>query len=544
MERAFMFLEDGEWDSADEYCEKVLDIDPKCGEAYLGKLMAELHAKTREGLKDYDAPFDQRNNYQKAMRFGDEALQTELQGYIDHIIERNLKADYDDAVAAMNHAQSEADYLAAAKQLQELGDYADAAQLAEQCYDKAEIARKDALLAKGKNEMAKKLVVNYENAIRAFQYIPGWKDANEQAEICKEKLEKIKEEQRLREAEESQRKAEMQKKKKRRNLWILGFSIIVILLWTFVFHPWISYQNGNYRIYINRYNITEFTIPDGVTEIKEGAFRDCDTLTSITIPDGVTAIGERAFAGCGALKTVEIPDSVTTIGDGAFSACISLESVTIGNGVTSLGSGAFMRCKSLTSVTIGSSVTIIEENTFESCEKLAEITIPPSVTAIGENAFHFTNITVVRITDLAAWCDIGFYGETVDFYPEYHDNPLRYGDLYLNGCLVTELTIPDGVTAISDGAFYKCNTFTSVTIPDGVTSIGKSAFHSCDSLTTITIPDSVTFIGVGALSQCDALSDIYYDGTVEQWQELRYEDPIGCLDATVHCSDGNYGEYH
>ena len=29
LERAEMFLEDGKWDSAEEYCERVLDIEPK-----------------------------------------------------------------------------------------------------------------------------------------------------------------------------------------------------------------------------------------------------------------------------------------------------------------------------------------------------------------------------------------------------------------------------------------------------------------------------------------------------------------------------------
>ena len=45
LKRAFMFLEDGNWKSAEEYCEKVLDIDPECAEAYLGKLMAETKSK-------------------------------------------------------------------------------------------------------------------------------------------------------------------------------------------------------------------------------------------------------------------------------------------------------------------------------------------------------------------------------------------------------------------------------------------------------------------------------------------------------------------
>lgn len=47
LKRAFMFLEDGDFGSANEYCEKVLDIDPENAEAYLGKLMAELHVKNK-----------------------------------------------------------------------------------------------------------------------------------------------------------------------------------------------------------------------------------------------------------------------------------------------------------------------------------------------------------------------------------------------------------------------------------------------------------------------------------------------------------------
>lgn len=100
LKRAFMFLEDKEWNSADEYCEKVLDIDPECAEAYLGKLMVELNVTSRQNLKNCSTPFDSRNNFQKAMRFADENLKKELQGYIDFIINRNLTNVYNDAVSA------------------------------------------------------------------------------------------------------------------------------------------------------------------------------------------------------------------------------------------------------------------------------------------------------------------------------------------------------------------------------------------------------------------------------------------------------------
>ena len=85
LKRAFMFLEDGDWLNANEYCEKVLDLDPENAEAYLGKLMAELHISTREGLKDQPEPFDTLGNYRKAMRFGDDKLKSELSRTIDQI---------------------------------------------------------------------------------------------------------------------------------------------------------------------------------------------------------------------------------------------------------------------------------------------------------------------------------------------------------------------------------------------------------------------------------------------------------------------------
>ena len=55
---------------------------------------------------------------------------------------------------------------------------------------------------------------------------------------------------------------------------------------------------------ISRENLTEFVIPDGVTEIDSRAFYRCTALQSITIPDSVTHIGEHAFSECSSLTQV------------------------------------------------------------------------------------------------------------------------------------------------------------------------------------------------------------------------------------------------
>ena len=153
-------------------------------------------------------------------------------------------------------------------------------------------------------------------------------------------------------------------------------------------------------------------------------------ITALVIPDDITEIKAYAFSGCDSLVSVTIPDSKTSINDYAFSNCDSLISVTIPGSVISISDSAFSNCDSFTDV---------------------------------------------YISDLTAWCNIDFESSS--------SNPLYYAkNLYLNGNLITELVIPDGVTEIKAYAFSGCDSLVSVTIPDSVTSISDFAFYGCDKL--------------------------------------------------------------
>ena len=67
-----------------------------------------------------------------------------------------------------------------------------------------------------------------------------------------------------------------------------------------------------------------YEVPQGIQQIKFGAFAGCRFLTTIELPDSVTSIGDFAFAGCSSLTSIELPDSVTSIGDRAFEKCDNL----------------------------------------------------------------------------------------------------------------------------------------------------------------------------------------------------------------------------
>lgn len=219
LKRAFMFLEDGDWNSANEYCEKMLDIDPENASAYLGKLLFELRVRKQESLKDQAEPFDHNNNYQKAVRFADEKLKTALTGYIEHINTRNenarLDSIYTRAKNAMSAAKTESAYKEAAHFFESIDEYQDSAVLAQSCYEKAEIARKDTILSEGKSKMSGEIISNYESAIKLFETISGWRDADEQIIACQRKIEEIKAKE---EAErlEKERKAEIERKEAER----------------------------------------------------------------------------------------------------------------------------------------------------------------------------------------------------------------------------------------------------------------------------------------------------------------------------------------
>ena len=194
--------------------------------------------------------------------------------------------------------------------------------------------------------------------------------------------------------------------------------------------------------------------------------------------------------------------SVTSIVNGAFRECSSLTAITIPEGVKVIPTSAFQNCSNLTSITLSEGVTSIGLDAFYGCSSLTAINIPESVTSIGSYAFYnCTSLVAVHISNIAAWCNINFSSSET--------NPLYYAkSLYLNGELVTELIIPEGVTSIGNYTFNNCNSLVAMNIPESVTSIGKNAFKGCCNLTNINIPEAVKSIGEHAFYNCSGLINI------------------------------------
>ena len=178
--------------------------------------------------------------------------------------------------------------------------------------------------------------------------------------------------------------------------------------------------------------VTDVTIPDSVSAIGNGAFRNCTALKSVSLPGNLTALGREAFSGCKVLEEVSLPDSLQVVPEAAFHSCFALKNVKLPANLTEIGKEAFMNDVSLASVDFPQSLAKIDEHSFAYCSALTDVTIPEGVTYIPFEAFF--------------------------------------------GCGNLESLSLEGVEKIQKRAFDGCGKLTSVTFSNVLTTVHQGAF--------------------------------------------------------------------
>ena len=172
--------------------------------------------------------------------------------------------------------------------------------------------------------------------------------------------------------------------------------------------------------------LSEIFLPDSIEDIGTSVFQGCNCLTEIRLPRRLEELGEALFMYCTNLKNIVIPSGVTTIGINCFSACYKLTDLTLPSGLTKIMDFAFCKCQSLTSVTIPYGVSFIPPNCFDFCNNLEQVVLQEGVTRISVSAFRETALRKINIPstvhriDLSAFCvphrlHVLFEGNCINF---------------------------------------------------------------------------------------------------------------------------------
>ncbi len=209
-------------------------------------------------------------------------------------------------------------------------------------------------------------------------------------------------------------------------------------------------------------------IPQNVTKIGNGAFRDVTGLRSIVIPGTVKEIGEYAFSGNPTLENVVIEEGVEEIGQYAFEGCSALKSIKIADSVSKIGSTCFGNCTALSEINFPKSLKTIPYRMLSICTSLTELEIPEGIEKIEDEAFSYcSNLKTI--------------------------------------------TIPSTITNIVGRAFINANKLTNIEISEAnntytfsnsslMSRDGKKLYYVISNTAEINIPETVESIEAGALS--------------------------------------------
>lgn len=270
-----------------------------------------------------------------------------------------------------------------------------------------------------------------------------------------------------------------------------------------------------------------FDVPEGVTEIADSAFMDCQSLSAISLPSTLTKIGNYAFKRCESLQAITIPDSVTEIGQAAFWMCHSLTDVVLSRSLCEIAYEAFCET-AIEHIVIPESVRSIGGSAFEDCYNLYDVVLPENI-RIADSAFkgcgglHSADALYLNLYNNPHYKLIQVFPHAKGY--KIPDDVVEIGSGAFENSGIVHLEVPGSIKVIHNSAFSGIPSLKSIKICNGVTSLPDCCFHNCKSLEEVSVPESIDTIGSLCFAGCTKLEEIVLPDKPTEISESLFE---GC----------------
>ncbi len=270
---------------------------------------------------------------------------------------------------------------------------------------------------------------------------------------------------------------------------------------------YLRYSDGTKTIVVGcRPTVTSVHIPGRVRKIASRAFEGCNDMVRISLPSSIDTIEDHAFYNCAKLEKVNLPASVRYLGSYAFAGCSKLEQATLPSALDTIRPYTFYNCSALKRIEIPTTVKWIGDHAFYGCSSVYSLIVPGSVDTVCSYAFaymnglsfvtlnagnkHFANNAFYNYSWRNTILLTNFKGSVADWtsisWGNEYSQPMRQSrNFAINGEIINDLVIPEGVDSINGFAFYNNAQINTITLPTTLDSIGNRAFYNLSGLERI-----------------------------------------------------------
>lgn len=246
----------------------------------------------------------------------------------------------------------------------------------------------------------------------------------------------------------------------------------------------INFDNGaNY--------VSQYDIPETITEIGEYAFYRHPNFTRVTIPASVTRIGDAAFYDCEKLTSVSLPNPAVELGGSVWSGCSNLTSVSLPQGMEKLARHTFYMC-GLESITLPEGMKRVGFMAFAS-NNLKTINLPSTLELIDSCCFqNNTELTTVNLKNVRQMDHFAFMGCTSLKTYTCNGQLENVGSSVFCRTAMTDAQLPEGVKSMGGNVFFRTTSLQTITIPSTVESIEFTPIVGCTSVKRIQVAEGST----------------------------------------------------
>ena len=268
---------------------------------------------------------------------------------------------------------------------------------------------------------------------------------------------------------------------------------------------------------MNESALNSVYLPASVDRIPYRCFADSPALESVRAFGHISRVEDSTFENCPLLKEFIVDGGFEDLGAYCFRNCTSLENISLPEGLVRIRSACFAGT-SLSEVTLPSTLQSIEESAFEGCVNLTRLELPEALESIGKNFLNNTGVTELIVpANVSSFShQEGAQFVSVDLSKSAITD--IEGQTFKDNVALENIMLPEGLLAISDGAFIGCSSLQRLELPASLTEIydGWSGdFSSCTKLTTLVWPAGLT--DGSLLTTLPNLKNILYRGSQLQW---------------------------